>query len=50
VGASREELLGYGFTEEILRFKRRWFVTLEVAVPTLEGLLARRKAVRQVRS
>ncbi len=48
--ASREELLGYGFCEEILRFKRRWFVTLEVAVPTLEGLWARRKPVRQVTS
>ncbi len=48
--ASREELLGYGFAEEILRFKRRWFVAVEVAVPTLEGLVARRKPVRQVTS
>ncbi len=46
VPGSRDELLGYGFLEEIVRFKRRWFVLPEGAAVVLPRLLARRKPVR----
>jgi hypothetical protein len=48
VPANRHELLGYGFSEEIIHFKRRWFAVLEDAAESLSKLLARRKAVRDV--
>lgn len=48
VPANREELLGYGFSEEIVHYKRRWFVLLEEAAAPLAELLARRKAVRDL--
>jgi hypothetical protein len=46
--ANRDELLAYGFTEEIVRFKRRWFVVQENAVQVLSKLLAHRKAIRDL--
>lgn len=46
VPANREELLQYGFSEEIIQFKRRWFVVRDEAASVLSQLLAHRKAVR----
>lgn len=43
---NREELLGYGFLEEIVRFKRRWFVVADGAADALPRLLSRRRPVR----
>jgi hypothetical protein len=43
---NRDELLGYGLSEEIVYFKRRWFVLLDDALRILSGLLAHRKPVR----
>ena len=48
VAANRDELQGYGFTEEICHFKRRWFVVQENADAVLTGLLAQRKPVRDL--
>jgi hypothetical protein len=48
VAANRDELQGYGFTEEIFHFKRRWFVVQENAESVLTGLLAQRKPVRDL--
>jgi len=50
VPANREELLRYGLSEEIIHFKRRWFVLLDEAEVMLVKLLANRKAVRDVTS
>jgi len=46
VPANREELRGYGFTEEIISYKRRWFVVSHDAAPALVRLLPYRKPVR----
>ena len=46
--ANREELLGYGLSEEIIRFKRRWFVSIDEASAFLPRLLARRKPVKDL--
>ena len=48
VPANREELRQYGFAEEIIRFKRRWFVTIDNAEQVISGLLANRKAVKDL--
>ena len=48
VAANRDELLGYGLSEDILYFKRRWFVVLDNAPRILSGLLAHRKPVRDM--
>lgn len=45
VPANREELNRYGFSEEIIHYKRRWFVVQTGAVDTVERLLAHRKPV-----
>jgi hypothetical protein len=50
VPANRDELLGYGLSEEILYFKRRWFTVIENALSVLPRLLAQRKSVRDVTS
>lgn len=50
IPANRDELLGYGFSEEIVYFKRRWFVLLDDATRVLPGLLSRRKPVRDMTS
>lgn len=48
VPANRAELEAYGLSEEILRFKRRWFVIWEESERVLPELLARRKPIRDV--
>lgn len=48
VPANREELLGYGFSEEIIRFKRRWFVVKKDALAVLSQLLRHRTAIRDL--
>lgn len=48
VPANRAELEDCGLSEEIVRFKRRWFVIREEAETVLLKLLARRKPVRDV--
>jgi hypothetical protein len=46
VPANRVELEGYGLSEEIINYKRRWFVVSEEASVVLPRLLGRRQAVR----
>ena len=46
VPANREELRRYGLCEEIIGYKRRWFVVVEDALEVLPGLLAKRKPIR----
>lgn len=46
IPANREELIRYGFSEEILQFKRRWFVLLDKAQGVLPRLLTHRRPVR----
>jgi hypothetical protein len=46
--ANRDELLRYGLSEEILYFKRRWFMLLDEAYAVLPRLLAHRKPVRDM--
>jgi hypothetical protein len=48
VPANREELRRYGLSEEILNYKRRWFVLLDEAPAVLPRLLSQRKAVRDI--
>jgi hypothetical protein len=48
VAANRNELLGYGMSEEIFRYKRRWFVVRENAEDMLNRLLVQRKPVRDL--
>ena len=48
VPANRAELEAYGLSEEIVRFKRRWFVIWEEAEKVLPELLARRRPIRDV--
>jgi hypothetical protein len=50
VAANRDELLGYGLSEEIFRYKRRWFVVREDAEDVLNRLLVQRKPVRDLTS
>ena len=38
----------YGLAEEIIQFRRRWFVVLEDATVVLSQLLAKRKAVKDL--
>jgi protein strawberry notch len=48
VPANREELLRYHLSEEIVHFKRRWFVLTDDAPGVLPKLLAHRKPVRDI--
>lgn len=48
VPANRDELLGYGLLEEIIQFKRRWFVTVDNATTVLPHLLSKRKPVKDL--
>jgi hypothetical protein len=48
VPANREELAGYMLTEEIVHYKRRWFVLQDQAPVALSRLLVQRKPVRDV--
>ena len=44
--ANREELKRYGFAEEVMHFKRRWFVVSEDAPGVLPNLFIHRKPIR----
>jgi hypothetical protein len=48
VAANRDELLGYGFSEEIVYYKRRWFVLREDAFDVLRRLLTYRKPIKDL--
>jgi len=48
VPANRAELLGYGFSEEIIQYKRRWFVVKDDARAMLRRLLGHRKPVKDL--
>jgi hypothetical protein len=48
VAANRDELLGYGLSEESLHFRRRWFVVREFADDVLRCLLAQRKPIKDL--
>ena len=48
VAANRDELHGYGFSEEVLYYKRRWFVVSDLADDVLGRLLAQRKPVKDL--
>lgn len=48
VPANREELLGYGLSEEIIHYKRRWFVIQVEAGQVLPRLLAHRRPVKDL--
>ena len=50
VAANRDELLGYGFSEEIVYYKRRWFVVREFADDVLSRLLVQRKPIKDLTS
>ncbi len=43
--ANRDELLRYGLSEEIIYFKRRWFVLPDDASAVLSRVLLHRKPV-----
>lgn len=48
VPANREELSRYGLSEEIVYYKRRWFVVTDDAPAVLPGLLTHRRPVRDL--
>jgi hypothetical protein len=48
VPANRDELLGYGFSEEIVYYKRRWFVVREFTDDVLTRLLTQRKPIKDL--
>ncbi len=48
VPANRDELLGYGLSEEIIHYKRRWFVVEWHAENILRGLFHQRRPVKDL--
>lgn len=48
VPGNREELRRYGLSEEIVNYKRRWFVLSDEAVTTLPNLLEQRRPVKDL--
>jgi hypothetical protein len=48
VAANRAELAHYGLSEEIIQFKRRWFVIAEDAESVLARLIERRQPIRDM--
>lgn len=48
VAANRDELLGYGLSEEIIHYRRRWFVVHEYADDVLTRLLVHRKPIKDL--
>jgi hypothetical protein len=48
VAANRDELVGYGLSEEIFHYKRRWFAVHEHAEDVLGCLLAQRKPIKDL--
>jgi len=47
-GSPQSGLKRYGFSEEIINYKRRWFVASDEATTILPNLLAQRKPVRDL--
>lgn len=45
---NKDEIRGYGFFDETIRFKRRWFAGIDEADTVLVRLLARRKPIRDI--
>jgi hypothetical protein len=50
VVANRSELLGYGFNEEIIHYKRRWFAGNEIVKDVLARLVRRHRPIRDMSS
>jgi hypothetical protein len=48
VAANRDELLGYGLSEEIIHYRRRWFVVHECAQDVLSRPLTQRKPIKDL--
>ena len=48
VPGNREEIRRYGLSEEIINYKRRWFVLSDEAATILPNLLAQRKPIRDL--
>jgi hypothetical protein len=48
VPANRRELEGYGLSEEIIHYKRRWFVIKDDALEMLTALLPKRRPIRDL--
>ena len=48
VPGNREELRRYGLSEEIIYYKRRWFVQSDEAATILPNVLAQRKPIRDL--
>ncbi len=48
VPANRDELLGYGLSEEIIHYKRRWFAVKDDALEMLVRLLQQRKPIKDL--
>jgi hypothetical protein len=48
VPANRAELERYGLSEEIISYKRRWFVVLEETPAALSRLLTFRRPIRDI--
>jgi hypothetical protein len=48
VPANRNELLGYGLLEEIIHYKRRWFVVKDDALDMHVRLLPQRKPIKDL--
>jgi hypothetical protein len=48
VPANRDELRGYGLSEEIVSYKRRWFTTHDEASAVVSQVLRTRKAIRDL--
>ncbi len=48
VPGNREELRCYGLSEEIINYKRRWFVLSDEAATTLPNLSTQRKPIRDL--
>jgi hypothetical protein len=48
VPANREELRGYGLAEEIVGYKRRWFVVMDQATGVLPHLWSRHRPIRDI--
>ncbi len=48
VPGNREQLRRYGLSEEIVGYKRRWFVAKDIVAAILPRLLVQRRAIRDV--
>jgi hypothetical protein len=48
ISANRRELEGYGLSEEIIHYKRRWFVVRDDALEMLTRLLPKRRPIRDL--